>query len=106
MLDVSPRVSIVITWRRDVAVLGDALRVQLSRRRPVRDVDLIVVTTETPDGETIDSFSDVRFITASADASVERLRRIGMEHAHGDIVMLLDGTIDGDLIERAGEIGT
>jgi len=100
-MEPNPRVSIVITWRYDAAHLGDMLRLQLPRRAASSGLDMIVVTAQPPAPDVAETFSDLRFITAAATDSVERMRTLGMQHALGDIVMLVDGTVDADVMARA-----
>jgi hypothetical protein len=102
-MDTTPRVSIVVTWRRDLEELADMLNARLPHRDPGDSVDFIVVTLEPLPDETHQTYPALRFITAEPDASIEEMRVLGMRHAFGDIVLLLDGEVDDATIERGRE---
>jgi hypothetical protein len=99
-----PHVSVVITWRYGSASLADMLRVQLPQHESPADLDMIVVTAEPPTDEVTEMFPDLRFITATPETPVGRMRSIGLEQALGSIVMLIDGSPDGAMVERAREL--
>jgi hypothetical protein len=92
-----PRVSVVITWPHDSGHLGDILRRRLPQRER-SDFDMIVVTTTRATDDVAESCPDIRFITAAADSSVGRMRSLGMQHAMGNIVMMIDNIFDEDLV--------
>lgn len=103
-MDTTPRVSIVVTWRRDLESLSDMLNARLPRRDPAEAVDFIVVTSEPIALEVHQAYPGVRFINADATASPEDMRVVGMRHAYGDIVLLLDGEVDDAIVERGREV--
>jgi hypothetical protein len=103
-MSATPRVSVVITWLHGSASLEDMLRLQLTQHDPSADLDLIVVTPGPPGEDVVRSFPDLRFITTAADTPLSRMRSIGVQHALGDIVMLVDAATAGHLVERAREL--
>lgn len=102
-MDTTPRVSIVVTWRRDLESLSDMLNARLPRRDPAEAVDFIVVTAEPTSHEVHQAYPAVRFIAVEPQSSLEDMRVIGMRHAFGDIVLLLDGEVDDAIVERGRE---
>lgn len=103
-MEAMPRVSVVITWRYGSASLADMLRLQLPQHQSPAELDLIVVTAEPPTDDVIERFPDLRFITATPETPVGRMRSIGVAQALGSIVMLVDGSLDEGLVEHAREL--
>ena len=91
--EVMPRVSVVITWPHSAESLREMLKARAGRER-ARTPDTVVVTTACVDRAISATFPDIHFVIAPADATTARMRRIGLQHATGDVVMLMDADRD------------
>jgi len=91
--EVVPRISVVITWPHSAESLREMLRARAGRGGAWTP-DTIVVTTACVDRAISAAFPDIRFVIAPADAGAGRMRRIGIQEAIGDVVMLMDADRD------------
>ncbi|HVX39486.1 MAG TPA: hypothetical protein VHB25_07920 [Gemmatimonadaceae bacterium] len=95
---IAPYLSVIVTWPHRADRLADTLVRQLHARRLV-GADTIVVSAEPIDEATASAFPEIRFITAPADYSPARMRTLGLKHASGDVVMLIDDLADETEVE-------
>ncbi len=93
-----PRVSVVITWPHTTDRLSEMLTQRVSRLGRMT-VDTIVVTATHVDDSIAAAHPEIRFITATDDCSVSRMRSVGMQYAFGDIVLLIDNLYDEEMVE-------
>jgi hypothetical protein len=83
-----PTLSIILVTRRTRAELNDGLPSLVLACSQLGAELIIVAADGRPANRSINRH--VRFVVASADATVSQLRALAMQHATGDIVMLLD----------------